>query len=326
MPPGDTTLDPANYRQAAVRDLAWACFSPTLVSSQALSPALANARFALTPERVRWLESLDRSPDPLLRHLQQRPVRRLGLYFESLWQFFLARDAAVELLAHNLPVRSESRTIGEFDCLYYCRERRRPVHLELAVKFYLGQAGRWIGPDSRDRLDIKLDRLSQHQMRLGDHPEGRRVLAEHGIRDPLREMELKGGLFQPAPPQPVPAYCEDQPQGNIWLRITQLPSFLMSGGLRSGGPRPGGLRSGGPRPGGPRPGGAASYCILPRLGWLAGEYRCAASARLSPDALQATLDEHFASGGRARLVAALDAAGSPCNRFFVTPRSWPEQR
>ncbi|MEQ8803961.1 MAG: DUF1853 family protein, partial [Haliea sp.] len=123
-----------------VRDLAWACLGPPLLQMETLKSAsgVTTASLTLTAARARWLQQLDRQPQPLLTWLEARPATRLGLYFEHLWHFFLQQDSATELIAHNLPLSSNGRTVGEFDCLYYCHERRRPVHLELAVKFYLG--------------------------------------------------------------------------------------------------------------------------------------------------------------------------------------------
>ena len=114
------------YRTPAVRDLAWACFSPPLLHNDQLLAdpgGLTNCYLELTPQRRDWLAALDRDPSALLEHLAVNAPRRLGLYFERLWHFFLQADPAVELLAHNLPVRDGGVTLGEFDCLYYCRRR-----------------------------------------------------------------------------------------------------------------------------------------------------------------------------------------------------------
>ena len=157
------------YQTREVRDLAWACFAPPLLVTRELGVHAAgagNCAFPLSGGRQLWLEKLDRDATPLLEHLSSIRSQRLGLYFESLWHFFLAQDEEVDLVARNLPVNRDGRTIGEFDCLYFCRRRNCHVHLELAVKFYLGWptqtepgdtslASEWLGPNARDRLDIK---------------------------------------------------------------------------------------------------------------------------------------------------------------------------
>ncbi|HEY6130696.1 MAG TPA: DUF1853 family protein, partial [Halioglobus sp.] len=210
------------YQTQEVRDLAWACFSPSPLNVDQLAGAssgIATCFPPLTPERKLWLERLDNDPTALLEHLAQRHTHRLGVYFEQLWHFFLQQDCDTELVAHNLPVCSERRILGEFDCIYYCHQRNCHVHLELAVKFYLGipravsgdTAGylyEWLGPDRQDRLDIKLQQLLQHQILLGEHPAAKQTLKALGIGDLAREVVLKGYLFQPdtaIPPFP-PGY------------------------------------------------------------------------------------------------------------------------
>lgn len=306
-----------HFRHRAVRDLAWACFSEPLMLSPALGGAdvpLANTGFALNPQRRDWLAELDRSPAPLLAWLDAAPSRRLGLYFERLWQFFLEQDPAVELVAHNLPVRDGGRTLGEFDCLYYCHRRQRHVHLELAVKFYLAHSAGtqspsprdcWLGPDSRDRLDLKLQRLLDHQTRLSLHPQGRAVLAKLGIESPLMEMELKGYLFRPiqqseqttGPPAGFNARC----RLSGWLRMAELEARMASADSAGG-----------------------RYQRLPRLHWLAPA--CVEDPRdaLSGEALLTGLREHFAARRGPQLIAGLDHEGRERERFFVTDAGWPQ--
>ncbi|WP_157976403.1 DUF1853 family protein [Parahaliea mediterranea] len=322
MPQSDTPALPLNnLRHPRVRDLAWACFSPPLVltvqvAAQAATSGPAggknNAVFALTPERQHWLEQLDRQPGPLLDHLGRRPTQRLGLYFEALWHFFLTRDSAVDLLAHNLPVRKGGRTLGEFDCLYYCHRRQRPVHLELAVKFYLhhgGSAGEWrhwLGPNSRDRLDRKLARLLHHQSALSQIDAGQAQLAQRGIDSPLTEIELKGYLFhhwqQPAPRGPYGVNPARRLQR--WCHLRELNALMAGDGVKN---------SDGKR-----------YRTLARLDWLAPALGDDADhPALTATALRQQLQAHFAGRGSAQLVAALDAAGKESQRFFVCADHWP---
>ena len=198
------------YHTQAVRDLAWACFSPGLLHSWEMADDgqnVADCGLSLTPARAHWLNELDRKPSALLEHLASKPGKRLGIYFERLWHFFLEQDPDTELVAHNLAVRDHGRTLGEFDIIYWCHQRQRHCHLELAVKFYLGKRQHtsvetrshwqeWLGPNSRDKLNLKLDQLLQRQIRLGEHPVARECLAALGVFDPVPEISIKGYLFQ----------------------------------------------------------------------------------------------------------------------------------
>jgi len=304
-------MPPFPYRHRAVRDLAWACFSPPLLINHQLaehSAGIANTLFSLSDQRRHWLETLDRRPGPLLEFLAAAKSQRLGLYFERLWQFFLREDTEVELLANNLPVRDGGRTLGEFDCLYFCRRRRLHIHLELAVKYYLGYGStppgaaasntrQWLGPNNRDRLDIKIERLLGHQIRLSESPHAQPSLRELGIDTLSREVEVKGYLFQPdttalAAPQgfnPAASLCH-------WHRFANLAGALNS---------------------------RASYLVLPRLHWLGPTVADSTEPPLTAAQLLAALERHFAAQRRARLVAELDSQGLEQQRFFVVDANWP---
>lgn len=296
------------YQTQAVRDLAWACFSPPLIDTARLADAagIRDLVPALTPDRRLWLEHLDRDAEPLLRHLARRPTGRLGLYFEQLWQFFLHSDTQVELLAHNLPVQDAQRTVGEFDCLYYCHRRRRHVHVEFAVKYYLGvsepdanpEGGtRWLGPDPRDRLDRKLDRMLTRQIRLGETTAGQAVLASLGVADAEKEIVLRGQLYQPASrPRPLPPGYNRNNSPGIWTTLGQFASSADASGR---------------------------YLLLPRLRWLSPAVAGPADRPLSAQDVYALLDARFAEGRGPAPVALLDTAGVECERLFITPQDWP---
>ncbi len=138
----------------------------------------------------------------------------LGIYYETLWQFILDQSENTTLTANNLQVQGDHGTLGEFDLIY--QHQGQYIHRELALKFYLGIAtgehkqnpqvqksgqispwNHWVGPGLKDRLDRKLQRLSQHQIRLGKTNEGEEALYRLGIRNITREILIQGILFYP---------------------------------------------------------------------------------------------------------------------------------
>ncbi len=229
--------------QTAVRDLAWAVFAPNLIDDfhgLAGTDAPDTWNPVLTPERSEWLLRLDRDPSGLFRYLRRLKSTRLGIYFEALWQFFIECDPALELLAANLPVHDGSRTLGEFDLVYFDRTLQSWNHLELATKYYLDTGvlrgadtptdrySNWLGPSTRDRLDIKLQRLLSHQTRLSGLPLGRRRLEQLGVAEVSRRLVLKGCLFyrhpDNAPSLDAPDLSGDHRHGH-WLPFTELPQL-----------------------------------------------------------------------------------------------------
>lgn len=304
-----------------VRDLAWAVFSDDLILADALGPrpqALHACSLSdLTPARLAWLQGLDRAPQPLLDHVGPRVGQRLGLYFESLWHFFLRSDPTVELLSHNLPVRDAGRTVGEFDCLYRCRDSGEIVHLELAVKFYLhtgpGSGGTgddradWLGPGRRDRLDRKLTHLSGHQTRLSEHPAAQCLLKSRDMVPDRMEVAVKGRLFR-RPDQP----CLPPTGFNPARRLMQWDYVDALAGLAGDE-------------------NIGRHRILARHQWLAPlglpqdlpSEASPAPLHIATAALRDALRERFAAGSGPLLVASLDAGAREMQRFFIAPPGWP---
>ena len=149
-----------------------------------------------------WFMALDQQPTPLHLFLEQTNNKRLGAYFECLWQFFLSHYPDWQLNANNLQIIEEKKTLGELDILAVDAQGAG-YHLELAVKFYLqhpdhsGQESRhWLGPQSIDKLDKKLLTLRNKQFPILHHPRTQKALLELNIPLPTRQrLILKGYLF-----------------------------------------------------------------------------------------------------------------------------------
>ncbi len=146
---------------------------------------LAGSDWVQAPQELAdFLFQLDQDSRPLEEWLALASTRRLGRYYERLWQF------AVQ--------HAPGETLGELDLLL--RDREGVHHVELAIKLYLGpQDGdgarpeHWLGPGSNDRLDRKLTHLSQHQLPMSARPESRATLAGLGVEAFSAELWL-GGL------------------------------------------------------------------------------------------------------------------------------------
>ncbi|PTQ73767.1 DUF1853 family protein [Pseudomonas sp. GV071] len=225
---------PQHLHQPAVRDLAWVLLSPPL-----LDPAVCPQRHPLTasawvaaPEQLAdWLYALDRDPTPLSAWLAQHSIRRLGLYYERLWQFALMAAPGVQLLAANLAIRQGGHTLGELDLLL--QDDDGVHHQELAIKLYLGpqqgdgsNAHEWLGPGSQDRLARKLEHLLNHQLPLSARPEAQAALAQLGITQVQPQLWLAGYLFYPWPgfSQPPAGALNEHLRGR-WLHRKDWPAL-----------------------------------------------------------------------------------------------------
>lgn len=205
MPFPSLTDLPSHLRQPAVRDLAWALLSPPLLvqSPWPQRHPLKASRWSQQPDALAdWLMSVDANSGALQQWLSQRSIRRLGLYYERLWQFALHAAPGIEVLAANVPIRQHGHTLGELDLLL--RDDEGTHHLELAIKLYLGQPhcsgvdlAHWLGPSSHDLLDIKLTHLGQHQLPLSAGAHAQHRLAELDIQQPEAALWMAGYLFYP---------------------------------------------------------------------------------------------------------------------------------
>ena len=301
---------PRHLRQPTVRDLAWALLSPPLLAGAPWPQRhpLSASGWVENPGQLRdWLLCLDRNPAPLLDWLARSASRRLGLYYERLWQFALQQAPGVELLAANLPIRQGGHTLGELDMVL--RDRDGVHHLELAIKLYLGpDAGdghdpaHWLGPGCHDRLDRKLAHLAAHQLPISSRPESREALAGLGLDRVEARLWLGGYLFYPwAVPPESPDGVHAEHQRGRWLYQRDWAAFHAASD-------------------------AGSWQLLPRQFWL-GPARVAADEVWTAQHLRdwiAALDPHAQAQLMVRLIPGADGDWHEAERAFLVSDHWPD--
>ncbi len=193
-------MDSLNHN--STRDLAWAIFSPDLLKHPSVTTLSPN----LNQTRIDWLRILDKSPDVLEDDLYSG--RSLGRYYESLWTYFFQHDKQYQLISLNLPVRENSKTIGEFDFIIKDINNDFFIHHEVAVKYYLffqshksqtvNDKNNWLGPNSKDTLQKKWAHITQHQSQLSEHSCAKKELSNIGINKIKKTLAIKGYLFTPS--------------------------------------------------------------------------------------------------------------------------------
>lgn len=300
------------FRHAAVRDLVWTLASPPLLRPAGKSPRWINTAWGERALRASadWLKALDRHPAPLLDALAKRSDHRLGSHFEGLLAFWLAwpGNPLYRLVGHNLAVRSNNRTLGELDFLVEDRQSGELQHWEVAVKFYLGVAPggehrHWIGPGLKDRLDLKVDRLIDHQLALSRTAEGAGLIRHLGLTPPTPVCFFKGRLFYPP----------DVPQAD-WAPQAAAADHLTGWWL----PQQAFLD---------RHGDSGLYWIrLPKEHWLTP---VAADVPIGDAGDAAAFIETLRASADNRAAAVIGLARDNNNyrevtRGFITPPDWPE--
>lgn len=301
---------PQRLEHPTVRDLAWTLLSPPLLARtpRPQRHPLTASRWSREPGCLAdWLIALNRQGSLLDNWLAKRPTRRLGLYYERLWQFALSQAPDIRLLAANLPIRQGGHTLGELDLLLHDEEGVH--HQELAVKLYLGpftgdgrDQSRWLGPDGQDRLARKLEHLSQHQLPLSTSASAQEALRELGVTRLKAELWMGGYLFYPWPsPCSPPAGAASPHLRGRWLHRTTLPELL--GGTPDGRWQP-----------------------LPRRAWLAPA-QLAEQDVWSADTFADWLEQLPQRSPAQLLVRLQPDAGrhwSEAERVFLVNDDWPE--
>lgn len=224
-------FDWRNAHHQLVRELGWSLFSP------AITLPLGDREHPLV-EEDQTMDALfreyDQRPAPLHRFVAGRRDQRLGHRFEALWEFYLRHHSFYEVMATNLQVERDGRTLGAMDMLLRDHRLDSVVHLELAVKFYLyiggvrGPGGaRWVGTNPDDDLDQKVEHLLRHQLPLSDDPATRHLLRGRGLPAPDQHCALiKGYLFHPLQDQVRPDHpiSPNHLQG-LWVYVRDSPAL-----------------------------------------------------------------------------------------------------
>ncbi|WP_310066101.1 DUF1853 family protein [Paraburkholderia caledonica] len=322
-----TLLD--KLRDCAVRDLAWLLLSADLLRPQPPVGELASpfASLRQLDDTVDWLCALDAAPAPLHDDLAATRMTRLGRYAERLLGWFLQHGPTARLIAAGVPLRRAGVTLGECDFLLHTQEGAR-LHWELAVKCYLhagnvdartaplspsassltssltsSQLSNYVGPNLKDRFDLKLAHLLSHQLPLS----AREDFASTGYPGPWTpQMFVKGWLFYRHGETPADAVELDPAHGRgWWVTRSEWPDFAAAH--------------------------AQHWRVLPRLEWLAprryGQDAEQAASRALVDPLTLTARSTQQTGPTMIAALAEDAAGNLVERSrgFVVPDEWPEQ-
>ncbi len=191
------------FKHRCVRDLAWVIVSPPLVSGFIDDVHWWNHEECLSEfnDCVDGLTKIDQQPKPLIDHLVNLKNKKLGSVFEGLISFWLAISPNYEKKLSNIQIIQDKHTYGELDFIIEELATGKIIHLEVAVKFYLGSnpltdAYRWFGTTIIDQLGKKIDHLRTHQTQLSNkYPDQIKQYFPHTIDE--KHCIVKGRLFYP---------------------------------------------------------------------------------------------------------------------------------
>ena len=153
--------------------------------------------------------------------------QKFGHTYEDALAALIAKAPSIKLIARNLQVFDDTgRTLGELDFVLCDSVSEKLIHLELAVKFYLGilNSGVWHfpGPDPHDNWQRKLERMQDHQFKLAKTSEACSLLrGKFGIDAVEARQLIYGRLFDPIGTQERPQLSEMAPGAHRgrWLYL-----------------------------------------------------------------------------------------------------------
>lgn len=138
-------------------------------------------------------------------NIQPRNVKQpLGKQVEGFVFQVLNHWDACTLIATNLQINQDKISIGELDALLEVDQTL--IHLEIVYKFYLYREQengehlhKWIGPNRKDDLMHKLNKLHDKQLPLLHEPATKKYLTDLGINPSqvVQKVLFKAQLFVP---------------------------------------------------------------------------------------------------------------------------------
>ena len=191
-----------HFINQTVRDLEWVIFSPPLITEIKNSGITFLERiFSIEEENffIELLTALEKNPSELINFIQSKNTHLLGKYFEALLEYSLIKSPSKKLIASNLQINSNGKTIGELDFIYRDLNENKIIHLEAAGKFFIALSrDELLGPNPNDSLEKKISKIKTNQISLASSTEGKNKLKSLGINEEVFPRALiKGYLFYP---------------------------------------------------------------------------------------------------------------------------------
>ena len=222
-------------------DLLWLLQAPDLFAPDSALLRVGRPWRQRMAEHDQWLRD-PATPD--LLHAACRPQRRkrLGWYAEDLWLAWLRQWSrgtliAQETITEKLPAGGTTsraqRTLGEADAIWNDDGTWR--WWELSVKFYCwsgegdgSDPDTWFGPNGRERMSEKWQRIRNHQLPLAHQPLTRTYLQEkYAIKATSAAAWVCGHVFIPSGTSPrLPTIIDAHQQPGLWLRHQHLSRLL----------------------------------------------------------------------------------------------------
>lgn len=157
----------------------------------------------------------------------------LGKRMERFFEFLLKYSIEIEVLKSNIQIQQEKITLGEIDFLAQDIFLDQNHHIELVYKFYVydpsyeNELERWIGPNRRDSLLQKIEKLKQRQFPILFNPETKKLLSALNLKaeELTQSVCFKASLFLPKGTQlTIKEQLNENCIAGYWLHFEEFNS------------------------------------------------------------------------------------------------------
>lgn len=161
-----------------------------------------------------------------------RPEARLGTLAEHFTFDYWSNFPELKIIEKNVQIQGIVATLGELDAILTWNEEW--IHVEIAYKIYLyapnhgtSPLEHWIGPNRKDTLVEKLDRLEQHQIPLIRQSETKQLLESKAIPTNALTSKtwVKGLLFTPEDTEIDFAPLNPACKAGVYMNLRRLKSL-----------------------------------------------------------------------------------------------------
>lgn len=289
-------------------DVLWLLQSPALIRHDRY-PLVGDNRLQLVGQQLQAMwqtQDRDRLAAEAAAWVAAQPrTYKLGIRAEALLVWALRQLPRFRLLAHQLQLRDGSICLGELDFLIVDQVFQRYEHWELAIKFFCWSGEAWIGPDSKDCLTDKLQRMQGRQLALSQTPAFQAWLQQHypeaAQSSWQRRLLSRGFAFVPWGAEWPASQCQVSTGAHTgwWLHRDRLPHPTQLPNL-------------------------ARWVSLPRELWMSRYLHDRDRAGLLAEA--GTLADLAATtpNDAAQLVVGCNTQGEEITRGFLVPPHWPK--
>ncbi|MCE0494551.1 DUF1853 family protein [Vibrio salinus] len=147
---------------------------------------------------------------PLSMHHAYQGNPRLGFIYQHVCSELFNASPEYQLLAEEIQLIRDKKTLGAIDFIAHNIRTQHIEHWEVAIKFYLLHDELWYGPNPKDRLDKKLDRMLHHQLAINQTSVFRERFPQWENVDP--KLLMQGRLYtNPFRNERIPTHCFEFP-------------------------------------------------------------------------------------------------------------------